>query len=62
MEPVRQRPTYVHPAPSRAMPTICHSGGRAKIADLPAQRPKFGPAEVHGAMLVDKVALAQIIF
>jgi hypothetical protein len=62
MEPVRQRPAYMRPAPSRAMYTICHSGGLAKIAGFSPRRPEFGPGEVHGALLVDKVALAQIIF
>jgi len=62
MEPVRQRPTYMRHAPSRAMSTICHSGGRAKIAGFPQRRAKFDPGEVHGALLVDKVALEQIIF
>ena len=32
MEPVRQLPAYMNTAPSRAISTICHSGGRAKIA------------------------------
>jgi len=62
MEPVRQRAAYVHPAPSRVMSTICHSGDRAKIAGFPPRRPKFGPGEVHGALLVDKMSLEKIIF
>jgi len=62
MVPVRQRPAYMNPAPFRAMSTICHAGGRAKIAGFPRRRPIFGPGEVHGALLVDKVALEQIIF
>jgi hypothetical protein len=59
MEPVRQRPAYMHPAPSRAVSTTRHSGGRAKIAGYPPRRSEFGPGEVHGALLVDKVALEQ---
>jgi hypothetical protein len=67
MEPVRQRPAYMRPAymcpaPYRAMSTICHSGGRAKIAGDPLRGPEFGPGEVHGVLLVDKVALEKIIF
>jgi len=62
MEPVRRRTAYMRNAPSRAMSTICHSGGRAKIAGFLSRRPEFGPGEVHGALLVDKVALEHIIF
>ena len=62
MVPVRQRPAYMHPAPFRAVSTICHSRGRAKIAGFLPRRPIFSPGEVHGALLVDKVALEQIVF
>ena len=62
MVPVRQRPAYMHPAPSRAVTTMCHLGGRAKIAGFSPRRPIFSPGEVHGALLVDKMPLEQIIF
>ena len=61
MVPVRQRAAYMHPAPFRVVSTICHSGGRAKIAGFPPRRSIFGPGEVHGALLVDKVAMEPII-